>query len=410
MIFTKLFLFTKRSRILIFLLPLFFFYFNENIISLIYPIIAEDIVKSSLIVGIIISFSSLVGVICDFVLPQILSASNWKQQFAIGIILSILLNAVLNLSIRTNSISLLILSAVLWTIYFELCSFSIDNFITVEGKESEYVYEWSLISLIYTITGIIGPILGSIFIKDFFLLLLILEILSLSTLVLVGALLPVKKDHKPKSRIKSTITFFKELHIWEVLIPKVLPLLLFTISIGMIGSMYWTIGGLYATEIFSEELSFIPIISYSIPFLLGALIMAKMNIRRYKKRISQILLCLGSIILLIFLFPSIEPIFAIILILISSFFISLAEPLNDGSFSDLLVRLGKDSEHLIGIKKVGYSISYFIGPLLSGIISSFFGYHTAIGVMGIFTLIIGIILLLITPKKIKIPETSLKRY
>lgn len=398
----------SKFRILVFLVPVFFFYLNENIISLSYPIVGEILLNSAFYVGIIISLTSIISIFCDFLFPQIFKATDWKQQFVLGMILAIFLNITLSNSMHSGSVTLFFVAGLLWTLYYEFCAFAINNYLAVSEKSDNFVYDWSLISIVYNIASIIGPILASLIIDDFFVVLLMFQLLSLISIFVVGFI--TRKDIRvtPKSKIKTTLNLFKGLEIWKVLVPKVLPLILFSIGIGIIDSTYWTIGGLYANLIFkSDDLSWVTIVMYSIPFIFGSIIMAKLNMKRFKKLTSQIFLAINASLLLIFFIPDINPFLAMGLILVSSFFLALASPLNDAAFSDLLTRLGEKMEHLVGIKKISYSIAYIIGPVLSGFLTETFGFQNTFGIIGLLILILAVVLLSTTPKKIRLPQAEL---
>ena len=398
----------NKFRILVFLVPVFFFYLNENVISLTYPIVGELLLNSAFYIGIIISLTSIIGILCDFFFPQIFKASDWKQQFIMGMILAIFLNITLSNSVHSGSVPLLILAGLLWTLYYEFCAFAINNYLAVSEKSNNFVYDWSLISIVYNVAAIIGPILASFIIEDFFLVLLVFQLISLISIFVVGYITRKEIKVTPKSKIKSTLSLFRGLEIWKVLVPKVLPLILFSIGIGIIDSTYWTIGGLYASQIFkNNDLSWITIVMYSIPFIFGSIIMAKLNMKKFKKLTSQIFLAINAVLLLIFFIPDINPFIAMGIILVSSFFLALASPLNDAAFSDLLTRLNEKMEHLVGIKKISYSIAYIIGPVLSGFLTENFGFQNTFAIMGLGLLILAVTLLSITPKKIRLPQTEL---
>jgi len=398
----------NKFRILVFLVPVFFFYLNENVISLTYPIVGELLLNSAFYIGIIISLTSIIGILCDFFFPQIFKATDWKQQFIMGMILAIFLNITLSNSMHTGSVPLLILAGLLWTLYYEFCAFAINNYLAVSEKSNNFVYDWSLISIVYNVAAIIGPILASFIIEDFFLVLLIFQSVSLVSIFIVGYITRKEIKMTPKSKIKSTLNLFKGLEIWKVLVPKVLPLILFSIGIGIIDSTYWTIGGLYASQIFkNNDLSWITIVMYSIPFIFGSIIMAKLNMKKFKKLTSQIFLAINAVLLLIFFIPDINPFIAMGIILVSSFFLALAAPLNDAAFSDLLTRLNEKMEHLVGIKKISYSIAYIIGPVLSGYLTENFGFQNTFAIIGLGLLVLAVTLLSITPKKIRLPQTEL---
>ncbi len=398
----------NKFRILVFLVPVFFFYLNENVISLTYPIVGELLLNSAFYIGIIISLTSIIGILCDFFFPQIFKATDWKQQFIMGMILAVFLNITLSNSMHSGSVPLLILAGLLWTLYYEFCAFAINNYLAVSEKSNNFVYDWSLISIVYNVAAIIGPILASFIIEDFFLVLLVFQLISLISIFVVGYITRKEIKVTPKSKIKSTLSLFRGLEIWKVLVPKVLPLILFSIGIGIIDSTYWTIGGLYASQIFkNNDLSWITIVMYSIPFIFGSIIMAKLNMKKFKKLTSQIFLAINAVLLLIFFIPDINPFIAMGIILVSSFFLALASPLNDAAFSDLLTRLNEKMEHLVGIKKISYSIAYIIGPVLSGFLTENFGFQNTFAIMGLGLLILAVTLLSITPKKIRLPQTEL---
>ena len=135
--------------------------------------------------------------------------------------------------------------------------------------------------------------------------------------------------------------------------------------------------------------------------------MAKLNMKKFKKLTSQIFLAINAVLLLIFFIPDINPFIAMGIILVSSFFLALAAPLNDAAFSDLLTRLNEKMEHLVGIKKISYSIAYIIGPVLSGYLTENFGFQNTFAIIGLGLLILAVTLLSITPKKIRLPQTEL---
>lgn len=381
---------------------------NENMISLLFPLVSERIVNSALLIGAIISGTTIISILCDFIFPQILKASNWKQQFVIGILIAILLNTTLYHSLNTSDVYLLILSGLLWSLYYEFCAFAVNNFLAVSEKGNNFSYDWGLISVVYNITSIIGPILASFVANDFFVFLLGFELMALIGIVFLGLISPKAEEEVHKSKLKQTIDLMKELKIWELLIPKVLPLFVFSIVIGMIDSFYWTIGALFAEDLFQrEDLTFVPIVIYSVPFIFGGLIIAKINLKKYKKKISQLMLFIAGLVMSLFFFIDHNSIGSILLIIISSLFLALAGPLNDAAYSNLLQRLGKNMEHLVGIKKMSYSIAYLIGPVFAGFLGQFFGYGMSFGVLGIIAIIVSLTLILTTPRKLILPQQEI---
>jgi hypothetical protein len=379
-------------------------------ISLLFPVVSERIVNSALLIGSIISATTIISILCDFIFPQILKASNWKQQFVIGMLIAILLNTTLYHSLNTSDITLLIIAGLLWSLYYEFCAFAVNNFLAVSEKGNNFSYDWGLISVVYNVTSIIGPILASLIINDFFVFLLGFELMALLGIAFLGLVSPKEEQLEHKSRIKQTIDLMNELKIWEILVPKVLPLFIFSIIIGMIDSFYWTIGALYAEDLFGrEDLTFIPIVIYSIPFIFGGLIIARINLKKYKKKISQLMLFIAGLVMSLFFLFYQNILISIILIIISSLFLALAGPLNDAAYSNLLQRLGKNMEHLVGIKKMSYSIAYLLGPVFAGFLGQYFGYGVSFAVMGLIAILVSIILIITTPRKLLLPQQEIAK-
>jgi predicted MFS family arabinose efflux permease len=400
-----------KTRILLFILPLFFIYLSENVVSLVYPIVAENQLKSNLLLGIVIAGTSVVSIICDLVFPLILNNKTWKRQLILGIILTFFLTIMLDLSMKQNLLSALFIAGAIWSIYYELVSFSINNFLIDEDKGKNYVFDWSIITLVYSFASIVGPILGGLIFGNILIPLLTIQLIGLIFGLVVIFKIPSGSTTviPSKSKIKQTFNLLHEFKIWGILIPKALPLITMCIVIGVIDSVYWTIGGLYANQAFqNEKFTWVPIVLYSVPFVAGALLMAKLNLKRYRKLLSQVFLLMASLCLAVFVFTKDNLLISLFIIVISSLFLALTEPLNDGVFSNLCNRLGKEMEHLIGIKKVSYSFAYIIGPLFGGWLADAVGYNATFTIIGLFGMVCASLLLVFAPRKIRLPQTEIE--
>jgi len=402
----------NKSKILFFILPVFFLLISENIISLVFPIITEQQLHSNLLLGLVVSGISLISIFCDLIFPSILNNKNWKGQFVVAIILAFGLTICLDFSIKNTSLLALFIAGVLWGIYYELFSFANDNFFIEEDKTKNYTFDWGLIGVVYSVTAIIGPILGGLIIQNIFFPLIIIQITAFIGILVIVLKFPHSKVkvHTRKSKIQLTFNFLREIKLWSILIKKVFPLILMQITLRAIDSIYWTLGGLFALSLFhNDDFTWLPVVIYSLPFIIGSSIIIKLNICRYKKLLSQLFLLCAGMILTTFAFVENIQYAAFLVIISSSFYLSLTDPLNMASFSDLLSRLGEEKEHLIGIKKTSGSIAYLIAPITAGFIADKYGYAVTFTLLGLVIILIASFLIVITPKKIKLPLTEIKK-
>ena len=137
--------------------------------------------------------------------------------------------------------------------------------------------------------------------------------------------------------------------------------------------------------------------------------MAKKKILSGKKKIAEILTLTAGLALLLLAF--IDSLVGILLIiLLSSILLSIAFPLADAVYSDIIARMGKQDQHLIGLSNSTFSVAYIIGPILAGLIAQFFGEQKTFAVLGLGVALVSAFLLLTTPKKLKLPQAEIREW
>jgi predicted MFS family arabinose efflux permease len=406
------------NHFFLFLPSLFFISLSENIISYIYPVYEQDILGSATSVGLIVAFSGVLAITYDFLFPQLLRHRTWRSIFLISIAMTFILTLFVELTARSSSLVMIIGTTIMWTTYYEMYSFGKDNFMIEEDKTHNFVFDWSLITILYQISAIIGPIIGSYIFKSPFYPLLAIQTIGFIGITVLVLTLPNKiRKENPENikkkfmsgRIIRTFNFLKQLKYWDILLRSVLPLILLSLVLGLVDAMMWTYSGVVGRMMFpNNNQDWIVIIAYSGSILLGSLIMSNVKMKKYKKITSQVLLLAAGILLSLIIFTQYKVEAVILLIIGASFCLSIASILNSAVYSDLLVRMGKERDHLIGLEKVCYSISYLIGPLISGFMIDRFGLFFIFSFWGIIAVLLASILLLITPKTLRLKQQELK--
>ncbi len=399
------------SGIWFYSLPVFFLLLADSAMSYIFPIVVETNVNSNTILGVIMALSSVAGLISDFTFPQLLKDKTWKFQLIAAIILTFFFPVSLTLGVVWSSIYLFIFGSIIWGIYWEFLNFSEQSYIIDQDKSGDYSKDWGVMYFVYQITTVIGPILGSLLIVNSLITANItisfIQVLSLFFAILLILGLP-SKQFSHSTSVKHTLKIFKEVKYWEILSRNVWPVIIVGVTISSINAVFWTIGGLFGDLLFGRGLDWIVIVLFSAPSILGSLILTRIIIKKRKKKYSQIFLIIGCIFLSMIYFATDSILLILLLIILASFSLSFVGPLNDAVYSDLLDRLKKGRIHLLGLDKANTSLAYIIGPLLAGFLADRISYQLTLTIVGSIGAILGIILLLSTPRKLKLPQSKMK--
>jgi MFS family permease len=152
---------------------------------------------------------------------------------------------------------------------------------------------------------------------------------------------------------------------------------------------------------------FLPL--YQLPSLFVGLIMARMNVYEGKKRLATVFLLISGIFLgLLGFLNSIYLVLASVFI--ASTLLAVSFPLTNGVYSDIVARMGRERKHLIGLSNSTLSLAYIIGPILAGLIAKWVGEEKTFSVMGGITVVVAIFLLIVTPRKLRLPEKEIRSW
>lgn len=381
--------------------------------SFIFPIRVENAVGSNTLLGLIMASSSIAGITCDLLFPQLLRNTTWKKQLLCGALLSLLFPILTIYGVWTSSVLVFLLAGIIWGIYYELISFSEQNFVTTDESRNDFTKAWGILFATSQFTGILGPILGSLLLtgsnSTLLVTILFLQVLSILFSAIISLHLKSSYEYKPRtSHIASTINIFKEIRYWKIFTPHILPAIIVGVWLEAIEATFWTIGGLFGREIVKESnLDWTFIVLYSAPFIVGSLILAKLNISSGKKRLSHLTMMVAGLVLApIYIFAN-NWIAVAALVFLASFFLSFAGPLNEAVYSDLIRRSGNYKDDLLGLSKANSSLAYIIVPVAVGILADNFNYSMVFSTIGVLTVLIGLLLLMLTPKKLHISISDL---
>jgi MFS family permease len=238
-------------------------------------------------------------------------------------------------------------------------------------------------------------------------------IILLQAIALAFGWLAVKgiPDHRPvhmKSSLIHTFNVFSEMKSWGVISSRIAPFLILNFMIIFVDAAYWTVGALLGMGLLkNNELDWLPLTLYTVPMVLGSIALSKLPFKEHKKKYSQLATLFGGIVLGLLFLVNTGSYLVLALIFISSLCFSMARPFHYAVMSDLLARLGRGKDDLVGIQNATGSFAYVLGPIFAGFIAEISSYQFAFASFGLLTAVVAGILLVTTPRKLRLPEKQL---
>jgi MFS family permease len=406
---------TKKNMFSLYCFSLGIIYIVESIMGYFFPIAVERTLNSNLYMGLIIGLTNLLAILCDIVFPQLFSKKSWRFLLVAAALTQFGFPLFTHIGIYYSLSIYFIIAALFWNVYFEFFAFSRQSYIVNNESQENYIKDWGTISVIMGMASIIGPILGSFLLKmsllgSYFTLWMI-QFVALSITIIFVMLSPksIQKVKIKENKIKN-INFFKEFSFWKILEPRIYPALILGSLIMIINAAVSTIGGLLGRQIFSnKDLDWIIIFAFSVPTVLISLFFSKLKIKTHKKYFSQLMFALASLSLILLTFFENFPVLIVILFFMISLLVSGSWIFNEAVYSDLARRVGKNNLHINSMERIYESLGWLIGPIIIGFLSDKTNYFSALTILGIICLFISIILIIITPTKLRLPQKEIEK-
>lgn len=382
----------------------FFLAIFDGILAYVIPLDVTSQGYSKTALGFIIGSSSLAGALGDILLSKFLKTSHFRRLFLAMYICCLIYATTLW---RANTLVLYLIAMAFWGLYFDFKSFATFNFVGRFTPHRMHAVSFGIIDVFKCLGYVIAPLIAGIIIVEkiteepFVLALLFLGFSVLSYVVLTFL---TKRTHERLPLKKKNYGLLLELATWRKLGKVIFPVLLFTFLISMYDSFFWTVGPLI-----SESLSTVSkfgglfLTLYFLPTVVVGWFVGRITHKFGKKRTAYIAFALGSLFLTTVGFLSSSWV-VLLIIFISSTFSAIAWPAINGVFADYIEEAPHLEQEIEGVSDFFYNIAYVIGPITAGILADSFGNSSALSIFGVLGVIASIILLIVTPKRILIPN------
>jgi len=397
------------TKLLTFSLILFFIRLSDSIIAFWAPNQIQNSLNNPIIMGAIISFQSLVGFASDLVFPKIFKTVHTRRLFFWAILISALTSVALASSTLKPIIAIFIVTMTLWGIYYELVNFANFQFMSTSIPGNMRAAAWGFTGIFVNLAYFLGPFIATKLLSSGIL------ITQGTIIIFLVAALIILSVGKKKNETSETVDFgsanpLLELKHWATLSKAVWPALTIGLLLGFIDATFYTVGAVW-----TEKLSlvnpwgvwFLPL--YLLPSICLGIPLSNWRIENGKKKLAEKFLGVaGVFFILIGINSSIQWQLAMVALAASA--VAVCYPLLEGVYTDILTRMGSEKKDMIGLTGSALNISYIIWPVFAGLISARVGERMTFSWLGVIILVSSLILLLVTPRKIKLPQTEIKTW
>lgn len=405
---------TNRSSFYWYGLMMLLVFLADGMMSYISPVVIESRVNSTLIMGMILSSSSVFGLIADMVISRFLVQREYHffSRWLIGLALFFPLALLL---LPSEPLALLFAMAV-WGVYYEFITFSQYTFLAKSVSVQQHTFAWGLLGAFKSFGLVVAPIAATY-------LLAVSESMALSAVIgclaLAALVFFILKRSKRRSSdssfihsttaIKPSRTFALELKLWWVLFKKIWPVYLFFFAFVLFETSIWTVGPLLMEELRHHHWQGGLLLSaYILPSFLAPLYAPVLGRRLGKKRTAFVAGIIGAAIVSAAAYFGNQSSWLPLGFFLGALFLSLDYPEIEAVFEDYVKRVDEYGNDLVGLRGTASSLAYIVGPLLAGLLTTQLGAGKSIGLFALVFGLVAIVAAVITPRKIRMPLQALE--
>lgn len=385
---------TKTSALYAVGILTFFLTIFDGILAYVIPIEVTTQGYSKTAVGFILGFSSIAGAWGDILLSKFLKSSNFRRLFLAMYICCLLYAITLW---QANGVFIYLLAMAFWGLYFDLRSFATFNFIGRFTPHRLHAHNFGILDVFKCLGYVIAPLIASMLIVDQVTdqpFLIALLFLGFSISAYFGLVFLTKTTHERVSLRKKNYSLLLEIDTWKKIGKYIAPVLLFTFLISMYDAFFWTLGPFFGGIFLSL---------YFLPTLVVGWFVGRFTKRYGKKRTAFISFALGSVVISFVGFAN-SSWLILIVVLVSSTFSAIAWPAINGAYADYIEESPHLEQEIEGVTDFAYNLAYILGPITAGILADRFGNGISFTIFGTIALIMSIILLAVTPRRIHVPN------
>lgn len=389
-------------------LMVFFFVLFDGILTYIAPIIIVDRGISPSIMGIIIGSSSVSGMFFDLLICRILRDTHYRRMFFIMFALALTYPFVL---FNSSGVVMYLIAMAIWGFYYDLYNLGSLDLVSRTTEANARASTFGVLQVFNGLGYLIAPVFASLILvaarPDEYMNTVLWIFLGVAFTFYLGLIsLHIKEHHAPMELPPRTaFGLLTELSLWREIGYILLPVLLLTLILNFIDAVFWTIGPLFSEAIGAgngvEGGAFM--VAFALPPLLVGWVVGRLSGWTGKKRLANIGLLIGSLILtLVGFIETSAPGILIAICFMSSFFISLSWPSVSGAYADYISETPGYEKEIATLQDAFTNLGNIIGPIVAGFSAEFLGYGITFSCLGVIGVVASVVLLRVTPRSITV--------
>lgn len=386
---------------------LFFIYLADAILSDWVPAYMQDTTGSSVIMGLIMAFSSVIGFGADLVFPQLLKTMRVRWLLILAMVASLLFAGSLLIATIWPWILVFLVAMAVWGIYYEFLGFANQEYVAESVPTQGRAGAWAVIGVFRSLAYILGPLIGGWLVVRGEKVLVLVSAVIVLLAYLLFMLFKLRDRGQNRQEEREHVHLWAEMSHWWALLKHVWPVILMSLVLGWIDSTFWTTGTVW-TDVLAERHAWggLFLSTYMLPSLFVGFVVAKWGVYKGKKKWAERFMILGGLVLATLALSG-SVWWQLGIVLLSSVLFSFSFPLVEATYTDIIARMGREDKHMIGMASSTTSLAYVVGPILAGLISSQVGEQMTFAVVGVSTALISGVLLLVTPRKLRLPQQEI---
>lgn len=382
----------------------------DSTMGYVVPLLLENLTSGNdALLGLILSTSSMAGIIVDFLFAKLFPKKN--SWFFLRILFIFMFFFPLPF-LLFRSVIASIFGMFAWGIYFEAMIFSNFHAIHEQVKESEHAWAWGISGILRNVGWVIGPLIASnLYDVDPIMPVRFAIFAYFAGLIFLGILALVAHKGKKAPRNESEFvmahrSFATEVSIWKTYGKVLWPLLLFTLLYFFIESAFFSIGPIYGEQLKGiHPWGGLFVSLYSVPGLFVGFLLSILSKPFGKKRLSFIGGIIAGLGFIAMGFTQSIPVI-LFLTFMAAIGMCVWQPALDAVFQDYVGRAKSFGNDLIGLTAMAGSLSYIVGPIVNGLLSEYIGEQNVFVFWGVVALLYSTLLFFIVKRKVHLPQTE----
>ena len=240
-------------RVLALISVLLFINLSDAILSDWVPTYLQEVLGGAFLMGLVFSFSSMVGFVTDLVFPQLFKGVLVKHLLRWAMGASLLFVVSLFFAALKPLLLVLLMAMAAWGVYYEFLAFADQQFVATVAASHDRTKVWAVVGVFKNFAYFLGPIIGGLLIArgGNTGVVLVSGVITLVSLIMLNFL--KLSDDKTTEVELHKVNLLAEIAHWKVLLAHVWSVVAISLVLGLTDSTFWTTGAVLSDALAGQH-------------------------------------------------------------------------------------------------------------------------------------------------------------